>query len=83
MGGQGAANMRMAINMVPSFGDFYVTTTDGVRTVGNCTMPVNPSPPRPILPSFPALARACLWCDAGEITRRFIEALFACALNSR
>ena len=45
MGGQGAANTRMAISMVPSFGDFYVTTTDGVSTVGNCTMPVNPSPP--------------------------------------
>ena len=43
MGGKGAANMRIAINMVPSFGDFYVTTADGVSTVGNCTTPVNPS----------------------------------------
>ena len=50
MGGQGAANMRMAINMVPSFGDFYVTNADGVSTVGNCTTPVNPSSPARFFP---------------------------------
>ena len=44
-GGQGAADVRMGINIVPSFGDFYMATADGVSTISNCTMPVNPSFP--------------------------------------